>query len=133
MLQRIRQLFRSEGQEQVRTTDHEQAAFVLRYGSLEVGSLRLRGGEWEFEYSSPFRAQVKEPTGVQPLLEFPDIHRTYKSTELWPFFLARIPSAAQPQVREEIARQGLDATSAAQLLKAFGERSIANPFLLLAA
>lgn len=133
MLQRIRQLFRPEGQAQVATPDHEPATFILRYGNLEVGSLHLREGEWMFEYSPSFRDQLARPAGVQPLLEFPDVQRTYRSAELWPFFLARIPSAAQPQVQEEIDRRGLDATNAAQLLKAFGERSIANPFLLLAA
>jgi hypothetical protein len=112
---------------------HEQASFILRYGELEVGYLRLRDGVWEFEYAPEFKAQVGEPDGVQPLLEFPDPGKLYSSADLWSFFLTRIPSIAQPQVREEIERRGLDASNAAQLLRAFGERSISNPFSLLPA
>ncbi len=133
ILRTFRRFFRAEGQEQAATPLQDQASFILRYGALEVGYLRLRHGVWEFEYAPEFKAQVEEPDGVQPLLEFPDPHKLYSSSDLWSFFLTRIPSIAQPQIREEIERQGLDATNAAQLLRAFGERSISNPFRLLPA
>jgi len=126
----IRRLFRAEGQEQASTPLKEEASFVLLYEDLDVGYLRLRDGAWEFRYSPAFKSQVALQDGVKPLLEFPDPEKIYTSPDLWPFFLARIPSIAQPLIREEIEKQGLDVNNAAQLLRAFGERSIANPFRL---
>jgi hypothetical protein len=129
----VRHWFREEGQENIGTSSEEQATFVLQFGALVVGTLQLLEGHWEFNYSEAFRSQLAQGAGVQPLVEFPDVTRTYRSPELWPFFQARIPSVSQPRVLEEIERKGLDQRSAAELLKAFGERSIANPFLLKSA
>jgi hypothetical protein len=127
-----RLFFRAEGQEEIGTRPDERASFTLLFGELKVGSLDLRDGIWEFRYSPEFRAQVRTPGGLDPLVDFPDPDRVYRSDDLWPFFIARIPSVAQPQVLAEIQRRGLDQRSAPQLLRAFGERSIANPFLLRA-
>lgn len=128
-----RRLFGDEGQEGIATSVHEDADFTLQFGQLEVGSLHVRSGVWEFRYSTEFQAQLTKTDGVQPLVDFPDASKAYRSKELWPFFMARIPSISQPRVQEEIERQGLDQTSPVQLLRAFGERSIANPFLLIPA
>ena len=125
-------LFRAEGQEEIEAQPGERASFTLLFGKLEVGALKLHDGIWEFRYSQPFREQVSTDGGVSPLIDFPDPERTYSSDELWPFFVARIPSLSQPQVLAEVERRGLDQKSAPQLLRAFGERSIANPFLLKA-
>lgn len=122
--------FRSEGQEDIGTSPAERALFTLQFEQLTIGSLGLRDGVWEFKYSPEFRAQIEPEDGVQPLVDFPDVTRVYRSSDLWPFFMARIPSVSQPRVLEEIERRGLDQTSASQLLRAFGERSIANPFRL---
>lgn len=125
--------FRGEGQENMGTSPDERALFILQLDELTIGSLTLRDGVWEFEYSPEFRAQPSNEIGVQPLVDFPDVEKVYRSPDLWPFFLARIPSVSQPRVLEEIERRGLDQKSASQLLRAFGERSIANPFLLRSA
>lgn len=129
----LRGMFRGEGQEGIETPVDETASFRLDYGELEVGLLQLRDGQWSFRYSEAFRKQTDEADGVQPLVDFPDVGRVYESRELWPFFMARIPSLSQPRIRAEIARRGLDQASAPQLLQAFGEWSIANPFRLHAA
>lgn len=122
--------FRGEGQEGIVTSPSETALFVLQYEELTIGTLRLHDGVWEFKYAPEFQSQLGRDDGVQPLVDFPDAQRVYESSELWPFFMARIPSVSQPRVLEEIERLGLDQTSASQLLRAFGQRSIANPFVL---
>jgi len=126
----LRGLFNAEGQERIGTPLRERAAFKLQLGDLEIGCLELDEGMWEFKYSPAFIAQVAT-NGVQTLVDFPDHSKVYRSSELWPFFMARIPSLSQPRVQEKIEEQGLDETNASQLLQEFGEWSIANPFQLL--
>lgn len=117
---------RAEGQDEIETPDSEEAIFVLHYGDLEVGSLHLRDGLWTFIYCDDFKRQ----SVVQPLVDFPDPTKTYSSDALWPFFMARIPSIAQPQVQETIATEGLDQHNSAEMLRRFGRTAISNPFVL---
>lgn len=119
---------RLEGQEEIQTPPNEDATFVLSYSELTVGSLRLHQGKWEFGYSESFKQQSE----VSPLIDFPDAAKLYQSDTLWPFFLARIPSVAQPKVKETIAAEGIDEHSDVELLRRFGKRTISNPFILLA-
>ena len=102
------------------------AEFVLRYEDLDVGVLTLHNGTWSFRYSDEFRNQSE----LRPLVDFPDPARTYEREELWPFFLSRIPSPAQPEVQRAIEDERLDARNAVAMLRRFGERTIANPFVL---
>jgi HipA-like protein len=117
---------RDEGHEGLETRPGEEGTFVLRYRSLVIGTLRVHAGMWQFAYSDEFKRQNE----VRPLVDFPDVDKKYESPVLWPFFLARIPSVAQPKVRHTIDEEGIDERSAVQLLERFGERSIANPFTL---
>lgn len=126
-LKRAWKMLRAEGQEEIVTPADVETEFTLTYGDLVIGHLRLEGGRWEFRYSEDFRAQ----TSVQPLIDFPDVDKTYSAKALWPFFMARIPSLSQPLVREAVEREGLDEHSDVQLLRRFGERSISNPFVLV--
>lgn len=50
----IRAFFEPEGHEGLETPQNEVATFVLRYGDLEVGILRLENGMWEFRYAEQF-------------------------------------------------------------------------------
>ena len=125
----LRSLFLPEGNEQLETPKGVRATFELRYGELTVGFLHLEDGMWEFRYSDAFRAQDT----VRPLIDFPDVSKVYRQEELWPFFWARIPSLAQPKVQEVIAKEGIDARNEVELLRYFGRRTIADPFLLIAA
>lgn len=127
-LRRIMLRLRADGQEEIRTPAHQDATFVLRYGDLEVGSLRLHAGVWEFRYSQAFQEQ----SDVQPLIDFPDVSKPYQAEALWPFFLARIPSVAQPKVKAVISAEGLDEHSDVDLLRFFGKKTIGNPFILVA-
>lgn len=126
-LKRLLLQYRAEGQEALHTPKFEDATFALTYGELVVGYLYLRGGAWEFNYSPEFKAQSQ----VQPLVDFPDLEKTYHAHALWPFFMARIPSLTQPQVKDVMAKEGLDENSDVALLRRFGNRSISNPFVLL--
>jgi hypothetical protein len=116
----------TEGLQDVHTPAGKSARFELFYRDLPIGWLELRDGRWSFEYTSVFRNQ----TEVNPLVDFPDVRKVYVTEDLWPFFVSRIPSLAQPQVQETIEKEGLDGHSNVDLLKRFGERTISNPFVL---
>jgi HipA-like protein len=92
-----------------------------------VGILRADSGVWVFRYSEDFRAQGE----IKPIVNFPLTDREYRSRSLWPFFVLRIPSPHQPAVREFIEKQPGGKANEGQLLREFGERSIANPFRLV--
>src|SRR5262245_48021485 len=62
-----------------------------------------------------------------------NVQKEYRSTELWPFFLLRIPSLKQPAVQEFLRSANVQSPTAAILLRQFGKRSIANPFELVPA
>lgn len=81
----------------------------------------------------PIRRTVRGQDLVRPLIDFPDVEKVYRQRDLWPFFLSRIPSLAQPKVQEAIVREGLDARNEVELLRFFGRRTIADPFDLVAA
>jgi hypothetical protein len=102
---------------------------VLHIGNVPVGELACEAGLWTFVYTQQFKARRDE---FFPIVGFPDLDENYQSEQLWPFFLVRIPGLGQPEVQETIAKEKLDATNEAQLLRRFGERTIANPFVLTA-
>lgn len=119
-------LSQSDGKDEVETPKDQTFTFLLRYKNLDVGVLSLDQGRWTFKYTDEFRAQSE----IEPLVGFSDAHRTYSSRELWCFFSVRIPSLDQPAIEKAIRNERLDRTNSAELLKRFGERTIANPFVL---
>ena len=100
-------------------------SFHLFLGDLEVGTLRMDGAEWIFSYSEAFRNQSK----VAPIIDFPHVDQEYRSNQLWPFFALRVPSLAQTNVREYLAKTKKEPDDA-RLMREFGRRSVANPFVL---
>jgi hypothetical protein len=100
-------------------------SFKLFLGSLEIGNLLMEGGEWVYSYSEAFRNQSK----VAPIIDFPQTDREYRSPQLWPFFALRVPSLAQAHVQEYLAKTRKEPDDA-RLMREFGRRSIANPFVL---
>jgi HipA-like protein len=106
----------------------EEQLFVLYFKDLRVGELRCKDGVWAFKYAPEFIARADE---FYPIVGFPDLHREYRSEALWPFFLIRIPGLGQPAIRETIEREKLDINNEAQLLKRFGHKTLANPFVLV--
>lgn len=122
-------IFKTGSQKRLTTPKHESHTFHLKYKSLFIATLKLENGIWSFNYSEAFKAQDV----IKPLHDFPNVDKVYKSEELYPFFLHRIPSPKQSKVQKAIKENNIDATNEAALLKFFGFQSISNPFLLLAA
>jgi HipA-like protein len=104
-----------------------QAAFTLLHKDEVIGTLTLQDGAWSFTYSEEFKHQHS----VRTITEFPDVNKVYRSNELWPFFLMRIPSLRRAKVRDIITQEHIDETDEAELLKRFGRRTVANPFELV--
>lgn len=127
MLSVLKGLFKEPiglGGTKTKAQSHER--FGLGYKELVIGSLLFKSGEWIFEYSEEFKNQNE----IQPLIDFPDKNKTYRSEELWPFFLSRIPGLSQPAVKELLRKENIDEDDEAALLKRFGRTSISNPFTL---
>lgn len=114
------------GEKASRVLSGEEAKIELRYKELVIGVLTLNQGAWRFEYSEAFKSQSELP----PLIDFPNKDKVYESQTLFPFFMSRIPSLKQPKVQAMIEAEHIDATSELALLTRFGEKSIANPFVL---
>lgn len=110
------------------TIEHKNTIhlFSLKYQNNVIGDLKFENSKWLFEYSEWFKNQNE----LQPLLEFPLVQNKYQSTELWPFFLDRIPSFKQPRIKNYIEKHPDERTNTAKLLELFGEYSVNNPFKL---
>ena len=121
-------LSRQDGREGLRTPKHEEADFLLQDRDLEVGRLWLHDGKWHFEYADAFRRKKD----IYPITNFPRLDKRYESEALWPFFAIRIPGLKQPAIQRILRDENIDARNEAQLLKRFGETTIANPFTLIA-
>lgn len=90
--------WKAEGQQDIRTPKDETVEFKLTYKNLIIGILKLENGIWSFRYSEDFKTQDV----IKPLLDFPKLEAVYKSEDLYPFFLQRIPSTKQPKVQKAI-------------------------------
>jgi HipA-like protein len=102
------------------------AKFLLTYDDLLIGTLTVEDGLWKFEYSDKFRSEEN----FRPIVEFPDVNKSYINEELWQFFASRIPSTKQPEIEKILKREHINEDDAVGLLKRFGKRTIANPFEL---
>ncbi|MBK6623305.1 MAG: HipA N-terminal domain-containing protein [Saprospirales bacterium] len=126
MLSKLKNLWKSDGQESIITPNNYDAEFELIYKDLIIGTLSLHKGVWSFLYSEEFKKQDR----VKPLLDFPDVNKVYSSDELHPFFAHRIPGLGQPKVQKVLKNEQIDEHNEAKLLERFGKVSITNPFLL---
>lgn len=129
MFDKFRRLFqKSKGETtDLQLPENESQLFVLHIGNVPVGELTCADGVWTFRYTEQFKARSEE---FYPVVGFPELDKVYSSKSLWPFFLVRIPGLGQPEVRETIARENIDASNEAELLRRFGKRTLANPFVL---
>lgn len=119
----------SEGHEDLETPSGIKAEFELKYKSLTVGYLELNDGIWKFSYSDEF----KEQDELRPIVQFPDTGKVYENEELWPFFTIRIPGLNQPEIEHILESENIDRSNEVELLKRFGEKTISNPYELVAA
>lgn len=68
--------------------------------------------------------------GYLPLPDFPKTDVVYRSPDLWPFFLARLPPVDRPDVQAEIARRNLESDDTLKLLGSLGRTAISSPYEL---
>lgn len=129
MLNKLKNLFNKGDDENPHLPETLSYQFRLLVDNIEVGTLRCKGGYWFFKYSDEFKKHIQE---YKPITEFPDLEKEYQGVFLWPFFKIRIPGLKQPAIQEIIQRENIDQDNEAALLKRFGERTIANPYQLLA-
>lgn len=122
----LQSLSKPEGLEQTAVHQQQKAQFALTYDDLLIGWLSLQNGRWTFQYSEAF----KEQNDIAPLIGFSAVDRVYESSELWPFFISRIPGVSRPAVQAILAEEGIDERNLAALLARFGRKTIANPFVL---
>jgi HipA-like protein len=121
----INRIWKSEGMDYTNPVSSVYAEFRLSYGKNLLGILTFDKGIWIFKYSNEF---IK--SNLQPIIDFPDINKTYESLELWPFFAVRIPTLNQSYHFQKIKSAKIDKDDSVELLKLFGNETITNPFRL---
>ena len=90
-----------------------------------VGTLRRDDEDFVFEYAKEFAK-----SGLPLLPDFPKTDVVYRSPDLWPFFLARLPPVDRPDVQAEIARRNLETDDTLKLLGSLGRTAISSPYEL---
>jgi HipA-like protein len=127
-VQYVKGLFKVEEHELLETPKNVNVCFILMYKTIQIGTLNIENGTWRFAYSEEFKRQ--ENRKIKPLVNFPDVEKVYESTELFPFFMSRIPGSHQPQIQEIVKKEAIDERNPVEMLRRFGKESITNPFLL---
>lgn len=121
---KIKDLFRSwVDRPTADTPSIAMAEFHLKYRDKHIATLSRDGHEWWFRYCDDYP--------LRPLVGFPDTKKAYHSRDLWPFFVLRLPSMKQAEVREILEREKIDPADEVLLLRRFGRRTIANQFELI--
>ena len=105
----------------------EKTTFILKLKDVEIGILKCEAGTWIFKYSDQLKNNIET---YNLIVGFPDVNETYKSDSLWPFFRIRIPGLKQPKIQNIIEHENIDIKNEVLLLKRFGKKTIANPYLL---
>ena len=105
-----------------------QISFDLMLNDLKIGELKRLNDKWQFSYSEEFKSK---PNLINPIIDFPLINKIYETDDLWPFFKIRIPNIEITSIKSIIAKEKLDKSNPAVLLKRFGKKSASNPFQLV--
>lgn len=122
----IRKIFGKSEEEEFVIDRSKPQQFSLKVDNLEIGQLEAKDGIWVFRYSEEFRNQHH----YRRLTGFSDLNKEYRSDELWPFFKTRIPGLKQPMIQEILAKENIDKSNEAMLLKRFGKNTMTNPYVL---
>jgi len=110
-----------------KTIDEEVRLYLRSAGEgIFVGRLRKEGDEFVFEYSKEFASREDLPS----LPDFPHRNRPYRSADLWPFFLVRLPPSDRPDVQRVIRDKGIEPQNTLELLGKLGRRAISSPYEL---
>lgn len=116
-----------ESQWRVELPKGETAKFILKVDNIRVGVLYFENGSWFFKYSDEFKNHAHI---YNRIIGFPDLHKTYTSETLWPFFRIRIPGLKQPAIQEIMSKEKIDKSNEVELLKRFGHKTISNSYEL---
>ena len=115
------QLTSTRGPGRPATTGRERAfAVVWQHPETRiftrVGRLEARANGYEFRYDEA----AGDVAGFEPFLSFPDLARTYRSEELFPFFGNRVLSPRRPDYPIYLERLGLDIADPVEILARSG-------------
>lgn len=100
--------------------------FLLTYhgaATVRVGHLTYVDTGWEFQYDDEYRNSKT----LAPLDGFDDVHRTYRSAALFPFFAVRLPDSRRDDVLDAVQKAGLSEADPLVMVNLFGRRSVASP------
>jgi hypothetical protein len=125
LIKRISPWTAQEGKGPTKSNTILSGKFILKYGEKEIGVLEYKNKTWIFKYTEEY----KRDQFILPLVNFPDITKTYIFEELLPFFATRIPTTNQPFHEKKIKAAG-GKEDEITLLQLFGLNSINNPFQL---
>lgn len=112
--------------ERDKSTD-ELLLFLSHEGErVLVGRLGKDGPVYVFRYADEFLKRRDVPT----LPDFPVADKVYRSADLWPFFMARLPAHQRPDVQEVLKSEGIEPDNTIEVLGKLGRRSISSPYEL---
>lgn len=126
MINRIKKYLLPSGQGNMQVDTDAEHIFELKHDDLLIGTLTYGKGTWRFSYSDAYKTDEH----AVPLANFPTLEKEYTSLELWPFFASRIPSLSRKRILNQVKKHGINPNDLIGLLKFFGYRTIANPFVL---
>lgn len=117
IIEKIITFWLSEGNESTKVSRFEKATFSLKFKDIIIGKLWLEYGICHFKYNNSYESNADFST----LIDFSNKQKRYKSEELWPFFVHRIPALKQPVIQEILKIEHIDPTDEVSLLRRFGE------------
>jgi HipA-like protein len=127
-IERIRRRFLPLGDQPSARDVHSQTAirvFLSYHGSERaLGTLYKEGDSFVFAYDPSFASAPD----AKPISAFPDLHRTYRSEHLWPFFALRIPRTERQDVREAMNRREIPDDDIFRLLGELSTKAVASPY-----
>ncbi len=129
MLHKILSIFSKGENDNSHLPKNEKVTFLLLVEGVKMGTLRSENGCWVFNYTDEFKLNTANYTR---LIGFPDLNKSYRNESLWPFFRTRIPGLKQPAVQEILENEKIDKHNEVALLKRFGQKTISNPYELIA-
>lgn len=117
---KIKLLWHDSEEENFNVINGKYGKFNLFLGKTLVGTLLYENGLWIFTYSEDFKNQKDSVS----LVNFPNKEKIYRSNQLWPFFVSRLPGSSNLD-NESKEMDMVD------LLKKYGKRVITNPYILV--
>ena len=84
-----------------------------------------KNGKYEFKYRINDVKNAIE-NGFEPLIAFPNIYEVYENYDIFPAFSSRLPDKRRKDVKEILAKYGLEKYDAFELLKKSGGKLLTD-------